>query len=293
MPYGRGIPRTLVFFVTPAFALILIFAFGPALWGARTSFTNEALVGKEAREPEFVGLDNYLRLFSDEWFYNSLWISTVFVIGSAIIGQAGLGLLLALLTSSRRKVYKAIKPIAMVTSTFVFAAWVTPEVLAGYSWSVYLDKLGFLNSLIGQRVNWLVTQPLLSIIMANMWWGTAWSMILFKAALESIPKDLEEAADIDGAASLQKVRYVILPLLKGPALVNLILITLWTYGVFGLPYMMTAGGPFHRSELMTIYAYNTAFKFYEIGYGVTISMVLFLITSVLVIVYYKQLVRRG
>ena len=292
MSYRRGIPKTLVFFTLPAFVIIFVFALGPALWGARTSFTNEALVGREARDPQFVGLENYLRLFTDEWFYNSLWISTVFVLGSAIIGQAGLGLVLALLTSPRRKLYKYIKPLTVITSALVFAAWVTPEVLAGYSWSVYLDKLGFLNSLIGQRINWLVTQPLLSIILANIWWGTAWSMILFRAALESIPKDLEEAADIDGASSLQKIRHVILPLLKGPAVVNLILITLWTYGVFGLPYMMTAGGPFHKSELMTIYAYNTAFKFYEIGYGVAISMVLFIITSVLVLVYYKMLVKR-
>ena len=281
--------KIIFLFSLPSLFLFTLLVIGPVVWGVVVSFTNEALVGPGAKNPKFIGLANYLKLLSDPLFYNSALISFLYVVGSAIVGQAGLGFLLALLTSRRRRIYSKIFILAMIAQSAALISWVTPEVAGGYCWEVYLDARGLFPYLLSKlglpRVNFLVRYPLLSIILANIWWGTAWSMLLFKSALETIPIELEESAMVDGASSLDKLRYIILPLIKGPALVNLILITIWTYGVFGFPYMLTAGGPLHRSELMTIYAYNTAFKARKIGYAAAISVMMFLMSLALVTIY--------
>jgi multiple sugar transport system permease protein len=279
----------------PALVLWAIFMVGPALRGIFISFTNEALVGPEAANPRFVGLANYRALLEDPFFYNAVKNSFIFVMGSAVIGQAGLGLLLATLTRSGRRIGRKIALTGGLATTVCYLSWVSPETVIGLSWISYLDKDGFLNQMLGflgfPQINWIVRFPMLSIIMANVWWGTGWSMMLFKSAIESIPPELGEAAEVDGASGWQRFRYVTLPLIRGPIMVDLILITIWTYGVFGLPLMLTGGGPARRTELMTIYAYRTAFKHFELGYGTTISVAILIITLTLALIYYRILER--
>jgi multiple sugar transport system permease protein len=270
---------------------------GPGLWGVVISFTNEALTGPAAADPQFVGLDNYERALSDDLFLNSVWRSFLFVLFTAIIGQVGLGLLLAVLTSQRRKVSRRIQMLARVVMILAFVAWITPETLVGFSWITFLDFDGTFNQFIGlsgrEPTFWLVRFALPSIIAANIWWGTGWSMLLFKSAIESIPQEIEEAAEVDGASGWQRFRRITLPLLRGPMLVNLILITIWTYGVFGSVWILTAGGPGHRTELMTIYAYKQAFKFFDLSYGTTVSVGILLITLVMALLYYSVMRARG
>jgi len=279
----------------PALVLWFIFMVGPALRGIYISFTNEALVGPAAAHPRFVGLENYRALIDDPYFLNSVKNSFIFVLGSAVIGQAGLGLLLASLTRSGRRIGSKIAITGGLATTICYLSWVTPETVIGLSWISYLDKGGVLNQILGliglPQVNWIVRFPMLSIVLANIWWGTGWSMMLFKSAIESIPPELGEAAEVDGASGWQRFRYVTLPLIRGPIMVDLILITIWTYGVFGLPLMLTGGGPARRTELMTIYAYRTAFKFFELGYGTTISVAILIITLTLAVIYYRVLER--
>ena len=286
---------SLAVLMLPAFALWAVFMLGPALWGIYISFTNEALTGPAAANPRFVGLENYQRLFHDPLFWGSVYRSFVFVLGSAIIGQAGLGLLLAVLTSQRRRIWPKVRFTGRLATTLCWLAWVTPETLIGWCWISFLDHDGVLNQLLQalglDPIYWMVRYGMLSIILANIWWGTGWSMMLFKAALESIPREVEEAAEVDGASSWQKFRHVTLPLLRRPIGVNVLLITIWTYGVFGLPLMMTGGGPGHKTELMTIYAYKTGFKYFEIGYGTTVSIGILLITLLLALVYHRLLER--
>jgi len=286
----------LALLMVPAFLLWAIFMLGPAVWGIRLTFTNEALTGPAAKNPQFIGLANYRRLLGDPYFWGSVYRSFVFVLGSAIVGQAGLGLLLAVLTSERRRIWPRVRIAGRLATALCWLAWVTPETLIGWCWISFLDYNGVLNQILklfGLRpVYWMVRHGMLSIILANIWWGTGWSMMLFKAALESIPREVEEAAEVDGASAWQKFRYVVLPLLRRPIFVNVLLITIWTYGVFGLPFMMTGGGPGHRTELMTIYAYKTGFKYFEIAYGTTVSIGILFITLFLALVYHRLLGRR-
>lgn len=284
----------ILFLISPTFFLFFLFVLWPQFWGLWVSLTNEALTGALAKNPQFVGLDNYVKVFSDYLFYNSAIISTMFVLGSAIIGQVSLGLILAILTIEKRKIYKKIAIPASITMAIVYTSWTAPEIIAALIWSVYTDAKGtlsvFLSNILGiPNVNLLLRQPLLSIVLANVWWGTGWSMLLFRSALMTVPKEVEEAAEIDGASAWSKFWKVVFPLLKGPFVVNIILVIIWTYGVFGMIYAMTGGGPLHMSETLTVYAYNVAFKFWKLSYGITISIFILLITLSLVLVYYRLL----
>lgn len=286
-----------VLLAVPAFVLWTLFMVGPFVRGVMMSFTNEALVGPNATNPQFVGLENYRRLLSDPRFFNSIKVSTLFVFGSAIIGQAGLGLLLAALTSKQRRIYPQIAWSAKIAVAACFVAWVTPAAVIGLTWTSFLNKNGLLNqtlSLLGSEVNrfWLAKRPLLSIIVVNIWQGTGWSMLLLQSAIESVPRELGEAAEVDGATGWQRFRYVTLPLIMGPILVDLIFITIWTYGVFEVPFMLTKGGPAGKTELMTIYGYQQAFKFFELGYGSTVAMGILVITMALALLYYRLLGRQ-
>lgn len=127
-----------------------------------------------------------------------------------------------------------------------------------------------------------------SIIVANTWRGTAFSMLLYASALEGIPNEMFEAASIDGAAIWTRIRYITLPMIKGAIATDLLLITLATLSDFTLVYVLT-GGNSPSSELLTIYQYRQAFQFYQIGYGSAIALLIIAVGAILSLVYLRVL----
>jgi multiple sugar transport system permease protein len=280
--------KVIVFFLIPALSLIFVFLILPGVWVLKIGMTNETLTGPKARNPDFVGFENYAKVLSDRFFYNALRITLLFVLGSAIIGQAGLGLSLALLTYRKRRLKSFIQSV-------VILAWIIPEVVVAYLWIAFLDKdygtLNMLLSAIGLRkINWFYEHPLLTIIVFNVWRGTAYSMLLFSAALETIPPSYLETAEVIGASSWRKFKDVILPNIRSYILTDLILITLWTFNVF-TPYLLTGGGPSFRTELLSIYIYRTAFRYFKLGYGASIATIALLVNFALAM-FYLSLSRR-
>jgi len=188
--------------LSPAAFLLALFFVGPALWAIGSSFTNRALVGLDAANPRFVGLDNYARLFSDPDFGRVILNSVIFVIGSAIIGQFVLGLLLALLLDyAQRRGFLA----TSLVYAAVLLAWVNPTIIAGFLWVAMFDFYnGSLNAglhvLGAPPVNWLGQGPMLAVIISNTWRGTAFTMLIFLGALRTIPSDIYEAAGSMGRA---------------------------------------------------------------------------------------------
>ncbi len=280
--------KVIVLLLIPALSLIFVFLILPGVWVLRIGMTNETLTGAKARNPDFVGFENYAKVLSDTFFYNALRITLLFVLGSAIIGQAGLGLSLALLTYRKRRLKSFVQSV-------VILAWIIPEVVVAYLWIAFLDKdygtLNMLLSAIGLRkINWFYEHPLLTIIVFNVWRGTAYSMLLFSAALETIPPSYLETAEVIGASSWRKFKDVILPNIRSYILTDLILITLWTFNVF-TPYLLTGGGPSFRTELLSIYIYRTAFRYFKLGYGASIATIALLINFALAM-FYLSLSRR-
>jgi multiple sugar transport system permease protein len=284
---GRVRVRAGYFFMIPAFTVLLIFMLGPSLYAVYTAFTNMALTGYGAASPQWIGTQNFSQIFADANFYNALRVSLTYLIGSALIGQCVLGLLLAMLMQNRRPLFKGI------VGSVIVAAWVIPDVVAGFLWAAYLHQDGFLNSMTAlfglPQKAWLQSNPMAAIIVANIWRGTAFSMLLFSAALEGIPRELLEAASIDGAGLLRRIRHIILPLLAGAIATDLLLITLQTLSDFTLVWVLTGGGPGFKTQLLTIYTYQQAFKFYQLGYGTALSLLILAVGAILSLMYIRVL----
>jgi multiple sugar transport system permease protein len=223
-----------------------------------------------------VGLDNYVRLFSDPDFGRVILNSVVFVIGSAVIGQFVLGLLLALLLDHAQR--RGFLATSLVYAS-VLLAWVNPAIIAGFLWVAMFDFYnGSLNAglqVIGvPPVNWLGQGPMLAIIIANTWRGTAFVMLIFLGALRTIPTDIYEAARVDGAGPFRRFWDHTLPLLRPIAALTLLSVTIATFGTFILIQALTNGGPALQTEVIALYAYHEAFQNHAVGYGSTIAVVM-------------------
>jgi len=239
--------------------------------------------------PQFVGWSNYTNLFDfSTWmtrgnFGSSLVITMEFVIGSAWIGQVLLGLALAVAFYRRKGVLREF------VNTLVIIAWIIPDVVVAFSWLAFLDRdFGSLNAILSAiglgRPDWQLQYSLFAIILFNTWRGTAFSMLLFSSALATIPPSYLETAEVLGASFWQKLRDILLPLLRGNIITDLILITLWTFNTFS-PFLLTGGGPAYRTEVVSIFTYRVAFKFFEFGAGGAIAVVVMLINFFLTMVY--------
>jgi multiple sugar transport system permease protein len=130
---------------------------------------------------------------------------------------------------------------------------------------------------------------MLAVVLANIWRGTAFSMLVYQAALSEVPSDLVEAAQVDGAGPVRRFWHVVLPVIRRTVVTNLMLITLQTLGVFGLIYVLTAGGPDNKTQTLPLLMYEQAFKFGQIGYGTAIALVLLVLGAVFSLVYIRSL----
>lgn len=278
---------TWLYFLLPSVLIMLVFFIYPVFLTFFYSFTNLALTGESAKELKFVGIDNYIHMFKDPTVRISIWNTLIFLFGSAVIGQQVLGFVIALLMKHKNKLFRR------VIGTIVLAGWVTPEIVCALCLYSFFGDDGTLNSILAffgiTAVTWLFTVPMLTIILANIWHGTAFSMLVFQAALDDVPSEVEEAAVVDGASRWQVLTRIILPYIKESFVTNMMLVTLQTLGVFGLIYAMTGGGPGTSTTTLPIFMYNQAFVNYQLGYGTAISLLLLLIGVVLSLFYIRSL----
>jgi multiple sugar transport system permease protein len=284
---GLGTARA-VGFIAPALLLIGLFLVFPALWTIYIGLTNYTLTGTASIAPEFIGLTNFLNALDDALFGNALWLTLVFVMGSAVIGQNLLGFTLAWLLRSARPTVRR------VVEGLVLLSWILPSVVVAYLWIAVLDRDGgTLNALLGTSgTAWLVEYPMAALIIFNTWRGTAFSMMLYSSALAAVPPSQLETARTVGASGWQTVRDVVFPHIRGHVLTNTLLISLWTANDF-TPFLLTAGGPNHESETLPIFIYQQAIASGELGYSAAISFLLLVVNLVVALVYLLLLRKRS
>jgi len=281
--------RAYVLGLTPAAILLAIFFLAPAGWALYSSLTNRALVGIDAANYRFIGLDNYRRLMEDPDFFQVIRNSIIFVVGSAMIGQFILGLAMAVLIDfSEKRGYR----IALLGYAAVLLAWVNPTVIAGFQWTAMFDfYYGTLNRTMNAvglpSVNWIGDYPMLSVIIVNVWRGTAFAMMIFLGALKTIPPYIYEAARIDGATGWQAFWDHTLPNLRHIMMIVLLSLTISTFGTFLLIQTLTNGGPGIQTEVIALFAYHTAFTGYEIGYGSAIALVMLVLNLIFGTIYIR------
>ncbi len=296
--YVSILPRSVAFaFLAPAVLFLATFLIFPVIWVLVISFTNTALTGPAGTSPSFVGVSNFSQLFNfARWmrlgeFGNALVNTVIFVLGSALLGQVPLGLAIAMLFHKRRGLSREL------VFSLATMAWILPGVAVAFAWIAFLDKdFGNLNAILSvfgiSKIDWYFDFPLYSIILFNVWRGTAFSMLLFSAALGNIPPSFWETADVIGASAWQRFRDIIFPLIRPNLFTALILVTLWTFNVF-TPYLITGGGPLYRSETVSMYTYRIAFKFLEFGRGAAVAVIMMSINFILATIYLSLQRRRS
>lgn len=269
--------------MAPAVVLLAVFVVVPIVYAIYISFTNTRLTGIEARNPSWIGLDNFRRLLDSGDLTNSVVLTLIFVLCSALIGQNLLGLGLALMLERRNKVLRSLVVVA------VLSAYVLPEIVPGFMWTSFLAPDGAANQFLNlvrlpdQQI--LIDNPMVAVIIADIWRATAFSMLIYTAALGDIDRELLDAARVDGASYGRTLWHVKLPLLRHTVFTTLMLITLPTLSVFTMIFALTGGGPGDRSETLPLLMYNQAFRLQDLSYGTAISLVLLLIGALLSIGY--------
>ena len=270
----------------PALVLLLAFFIIPIVLTVYYSFTNNALTGAAAQNFQFIGLENYKRILSDPNTLVSIRNTFIFLIGS-LVGQSVLGFLIAYFMKGKAKAFRS------VVGPCILAGWVMPEIVVSLCCLAFFDVSGTFNKIIGTLhipgVDFIYGHPMMTIIIANVWHGTAFSMLNFQSALDNVSGDIEEAARVDGANRIQTLVRIIVPCIKDTIATNTMLNTLSTLGVFGLIWALTGGGPGMSTTTLPIYMYNQGLKNFQLGQGTAVGMILLFVGAVCSIIYTRLL----
>jgi multiple sugar transport system permease protein len=279
--------------MAPLLAVVTLFYMYPAFEVLRYSFTNASL-----QRPDYTyTLHTYVSVLSDPALYDVIRITAIFV-GASIVLQLLLGLVVAVAANRARR--RRLPGMVLVRS-IVLSAWVMPGVVIGIVWAIILNEAsyGLANIVLATvglgSVPWLSTPntALMSIIIANVWRGTAFSMILQYAGLQTIPDELYEAAEVDGASTLQSFWHITIPQLRPILMINIILITIQTLNTFDMILPLTGGGPGQATEVLALHTYNVIFRQYSLAGGAVLAVIMLLISLVLTVGYQRLLRSEG
>ncbi|WP_132959652.1 sugar ABC transporter permease [Rhizobium sp. BK251] len=257
----------------PSLILIIAVMLVPLVLGMSYAFRDIQLLNPFSGG--FVGLEHFRELAEDQAFYGALR-NTLWWTGASVVLQFFLGLILALLLD---------KPFwgRGIVQALVFLPWAVPSFLAGLNWA------WLFNPVIGPIPHWLfglglmnepgniLSDPSYAMwgpIIANVWWGIPFFAITLLAALQAIPRDLYEAASIDGAGWFQRFRSITLPFLAPTIAITILLRTVWISNFADLIVVMTGGGPADRTQIVASYIFTQAFKRLDFGYASAIALVL-------------------
>jgi multiple sugar transport system permease protein len=265
-------------FVAPVLLLIVVFFAGPVLAAIGLSFTDFDLYAlADPGAARWVGLRNYARVLHEPLFWQALGNTLYFaVVGGPLTIAASLGA--ALLVNARAVRWKS------TARTVFFAPFVTTLVAVAIVWRyLYHPRYGLLNYLLGllhvAPIDWLGNPhwAMPAIILMATWKNFGYNMLICIAGLQSIPRELYEAAALDGASAWQRFRHVTLPMLA-PTLFFVVIVTMIGYlQLFTEPYVMTQGGPLRATTSLVLYMYEEGFRWWRLGVAAAIAFLLFVL----------------
>jgi len=278
--------------LAPALVVIAALVAFPMLDLVRLSFTNTRTHGLAYAYT----LESYRGVLGDPAFPGMVAVTLVFLVTSVGL-QMGAGLAIAILLDAARR-HRA--RFTLAARVAVVSAWIIPGVLVGVLWRILLieNRSGIVNywlSRLGQGPLPLVSSgplALASLIAANGWRGCAFSMILLFAGLQRIPRELHEAADLEGLGAWDRFRVVLLPPLRPVLALNLALVTIQTLNTFDLILPLTGGGPARRTEVVSLFMYRSAFASMEAGRAAAVAVILLALNLGLAFVA-ARLIQRG
>jgi multiple sugar transport system permease protein len=271
-------------FISPFLVGLLLLKLGPMLASAYFSLTS----WDSLRPPQFIGLENYRKLFfEDPLFLKSLGVTTYYVAGRlplVMIVALSIAILLNQAIPGRRGL-----------RTIYYLPVVTPVVATALLWMwIFQPRFGAINSVLAwfgvtgpgwiSSPEWAVP----SLILVSVWSSAGSMMVIYLAGLQGVPQTLYEAATIDGANWLHRIRHVTLPMITPVILFNLVLGLITSFQVFTNAYVMTQGGPANATMFYMLYLYNNAFQWLKMGYASAMAWVLFIILAVLTAIVFRR-----
>lgn len=281
---------TAYLFLLPAVILLLVLILYPLIRSIHLSFLNASFVN---RNPHFVGLKNYIKIVESGLFWKVLKNSVIWT--AVVVGfQFFFGLTFALFLNKiviARNLFRSL----------LLVPWVIPGVIVGVIWKImYNPQVGLVNTLllkfgiIADYKAFLADErtALLAVIVVAIWKGFPFSVVIYLAALQSVRVDLLDAAMIDGANFLQRLRYVIIPEIAGIIRITLLLTTIWTFNYFDIIYAMTNGGPNKATQIFPLEIYEQAFRQFRFSYAAAIAVIALFGILLVSLFYIRELRRR-
>jgi multiple sugar transport system permease protein len=277
--YSLLTPLILVIFV------LLAYPIGMAIWITLQDKT----IGLPGR---FIGLENYRQLLMDDpFFWQVVRNGFIFTLGSVLL-KLVVGMIMALVLNQpiiARGFFRGL----------LLMPWVAPTVVTALSWRWMLDLTGVLNhilrglGLMDGSIPWLAQYgtAMLALILVNTWRGFPFFGITLLAAMQAIPRELYEAAEVDGASVWQRFWQITVPNLRTVILVVTILSTIWTFNDFGIVWLLTGGGPGHATDVFATYTYKLGFVTSRLGYGQTVSVILAPVLIVIIMILSPLMLR--
>ena len=274
----------------PTSAVMIAIRLWPMIQGIGMSFTNRRLLND--RPLQFIGLDNYIRLFQDNAYWRVVSFTLIYTLGTVVISYL-IGLIVALLMNMKIQYGRGI------FRTILMIPWVLPWVVAAYIWRFSLnDQLGIINyllqelSLTSSPVPFFSTPVMarISVIIVSSWKNFPFMALVLLAGLQNVSEEIKEAAKIDGASGWQTFIHVIFPQLKGVTSMCTTLMFIWTFNSFDAIFLLTSGGPSDATSVISLQAYQTAFARMSTGYATSMAT-LMLVFMLIIIMAYMRLLR--
>ncbi len=268
----------------PVLLPVLLISFIPLVRGIYIGFTNYQLGGKIT----FNGLENYRLMLHDRFFWRSMAVGFLWTIVVTAL-QVVFGMGLAILLNQKLK-------LTALYSVLVLVPWAMPPIVRGLMWrQIYNPDAGALNmilsniGLIHSPINWLTSfqWAIPAIIVAGVWGEIPKAAIFFLAGLKTIPGELYEAAELDGAGNVNRFRHITLPMMKPIIAAVVSLSFMWNFNAFGLVWVLTQGGPGGLTRLPMLAAYEEAFRYGYVGYAAAIGNVMVIIISLFLFFYLR------
>ncbi|MGB9857412.1 MAG: carbohydrate ABC transporter permease [Brevinematia bacterium] len=243
--------------------------------------------------PKFIWFKNYVEVFKDIRFWNALK-NTVLLMILGITTQSILGLILALLLNREFKLKK------IAITILALPIMITPVVI-GFNWRIiYHEHFGPLNYIIrllkiGSGASWIADPKLalISIFLVDTWQWTPFVTLILLAGLQSIPRQVYEASNVDGASSWQIFTRVTLPLLRPMFVLVVLFRTIWIFKIFDPVFILTGGGPGTATETLSLYTYINGFKLWRIGYTSTLAVFQLIIMNIVATIFVRKFMRRA
>ena len=271
LSYGSRIQLWGILFILPTILFFTIFKYGPMGWAIYLSFTGYDIV----TEPKYIGLSNYLSICQDPMFLQALNNTLVYIVGSTIaITVLGLGLALIINTGIRG---------ARFFMSSMFLTNIMPILAVCLVWRFLFHPHGLVNQFLAPfgagRIDWLTNSSLAlpAIIIVTAWRFAPYFMVVFLAGLLAVPKEIYEAADIDGATWVSRFFRITLPMISPIVFFVVVVSALLCARIFLMPFIITGGGPGGATRVLSMLIYETGFSYLKMGRAAAISVVLFLI----------------